>query len=178
MTYKLKWLAECPFTALSDKLERREESKMKKLVGISLLLVALPILLMVAPVQANCVPPGPTSLEVWKTICSVCYNPCTGMVTVTGYIHVQNDQVNTAYLAGITDMVEAKYKSGPWTQLGLVNVCMGDGMIAPGAQESYWFSITFEKGCWKAYRNVVTVWLENHPDGLHTFIYRLSFNVP
>jgi hypothetical protein len=150
---------------------------MKKLVGVSLLLVALPILLVAAPVQASCVPTGPTSLEVWKTINSI-YTSCDGTVTVWGYIHVQNDQVNTAYLAGITDMVEAKYKSGPWTELGIVDVNIGDGMIAPGAQESYWFSITFEKGCWKAYRNVVTVWLENHPDGLHAFIYRLSFNVP
>ena len=150
---------------------------MKKFVGISLLLATLPILLMVAPVQANCVPPGPTSLCVWKEI--TCISICGSTVTVQGYIHVQNDYINTAYLLGITDMVEAKYKGSiPWTQLGIVNVDMGDGMIAPGAQESYWFSISFTKGVWTAYRNVVTVLLENHPDGEHAFIYRLSFEVP
>ena len=150
---------------------------MRKIAVISLLLIALPILLTAVPVQA-CKPTGPTSLEVWKTICSVCYNPCNGMVTVTGYIYVQNDQINTAYLVGITDQVEAKYKNSGWTTLGTVGVNMGDGMIAPGAQEAYWYSITFPKGeCWKSYRNVATVYLTNHPDGLHAFIYRLSFDV-
>jgi hypothetical protein len=97
----------------------------------------------------------------------------------SNWLHIRaKRQINTAYLAGITDQVEAKYKNSGWTTLGTVGVNMGDGMIAPGAQEAYWYSITFPKGeCWKAYRNVATVYLTNHPDGLHAFIYRLSFDV-
>jgi hypothetical protein len=151
---------------------------MKKSVYLSLFLVALAVVLTAMPAQATYGCHGVTSLKVWKTICRVCYDPCTRMVTVKGYIHVQNDPFKTAYISGITDMVEAKYKDGPWTELETVNVDIGDGKIGPGMKESYYFRISFHKGCWTTYRNVATVWLENHPDGLHAFIYRLSFNIP
>ncbi len=106
---------------------------------------------------------------------------CNGvewMVTITGYIHVQNDVTNTAIITEITESVEAKYKGNPWQTLNTVSVNIGDGEIAPGATEDYSFTITFAKGSFTAYRNVASVWLANYPDGLHEFVYRLSFDVP
>jgi hypothetical protein len=155
---------------------------MKKLVVYTtLLLVALPLLFFAVPVQAKREPPAipVTSLSIWKDSCHMQDNG-DGTFTLQGTIYVQNTGANIGYITGITDVVEAKYKgNNPWQALptALQLFFFGDNIIAPGETEYYGYIITFTKGTFDSYRNVVTVTLGNHPDGTHDFVYRFPFDV-
>jgi hypothetical protein len=85
-----------------------------------------------------------------------------------------NDVKNTAYIEKVMTHVEAKYKNGSW--ITLTELYVGFGTISPGQEVVLPFSMCFDKGQWTAYRNVLLVTLTNHPNGAHTFQYRLSFN--
>lgn len=123
-------------------------------------------------------PCPPTSLEVWKTITSVTIDG--EQVTVSGTIYIQNDVTNPAWVWKIDEAIEAKGKGQGWTQLERVRLVDEDPryILAPGDTATLDYEITFTKGNFKAYRNVVYVLLDNHPTGDRWFKYRLSFDIP
>lgn len=146
----------------------------KKILGLVLVIVASSMLTAI-PVSANCNNFGPTSLEVWKTI--ECKSVCGDWVTISGTIYIQNDPNYDAKILEIVDYVEAKTKNGPWTPLNTVPI-KDNVVVQEGELYTVGYSIRFHKGTYKAFRNVVQVYLENHPTGPKWYTYRLSFDIP
>jgi len=136
------------------------------IVLVSSILSAFPV---------NACPYGKTSLEVWKEFTIV--EKCGGWVTITGTIYIQNDPTNTAYIAWVKDSVQGKAKKEPWETIPDQTAFESPGFeIGPGDRYELEFSVTFQKGDYKAYRNVVRVLL-NDDRGPRYFKYRLSFEV-
>jgi len=106
---------------------------------------------------------GKTSLEVWKVITDVEDGDTT--VTIIGTIYIQNDVTNRAGIRWIKDYVQAKAKHQPWAQIGGLHIDEWWVEIPPGETYELEFDITFHKGDYKAYRNVVEVCLYHEPLG-------------
>jgi len=143
---------------------------------IALFSTAIALMVLVVPLVSACGPPppcGPTSLEVWKEI--ECVSVCGCEVTICGWIYIQNDPWYSAHILHVIDYVEAKWRGNEWNTLATETLVEPTLIIDSGATEGIWFCITFQKGMYKAYRNVVEVHLENHPTGDRWFQYRLSF---
>ena len=145
------------------------------------LLAVLAFMVAMVPLASACEPPppcGPTSLNVWKEICSVRVCEVTGAVRVCGRIFILNDPWHPAHILDVADSVKAKWNSNDWTPLAEKDLIETTVILGPGGLRMIWFCITFEKGSFKSYRNVVGVHLLNHPTGDRWFFYRLSFEVP
>jgi len=146
-------------------------------VLVSLFLVLALMLLMVPLVSGESLR-RPASLEVWKEIS--CVENEDGYVTVSSMIYIMNEGEGRAYIFWVYDGIQAKWKNEDWTYLVLrIEITPYDGLIIdPGETEEIELNIRFRKGMFKAYRNVLSVQIVNHPTGYHWFHCRESFEVP
>lgn len=152
---------------------------MRKLV-LSLSIV-LTFMVLFVPLASATVEIGPTSLEVWKEMeyVNVYSENDVLLVSFLDWIYIENVGEHPAYVDGLVYYIEAKWKNQDWTTL-----IRGDFffdppfIIAPGETLTLGVLGSFEKGMYKAYRNVIEIHLLNHPTGDRWFHYRESFEVP
>ena len=160
--------------------------KMKSKRAFGIVLTVLVAAMFAVPAIVSAEPPcQPTSLEVWKEVSACKVLVCGSMwkVTVSGKIYIQNDPVNPAYVLHVVDIVQAKWKNNPWTDLKTEILVSPTLVIPPGETEEILFSFYFylsiaEYMEYKAYRNVVRVHLQNHPTGDRGYTHRVSFEIP